>query len=70
MQPNELFHGIPVVDEHPGHHGQSVKVLCRGNLRDVIVGMKLLRRVSLPQNAIALQGVKHPFVENREKVRG
>lgn len=25
---------------------------------------------SLPQNAITLQGVKHPFVETREKVRG
>ena len=25
---------------------------------------------SLPQNAIASQGVKHPFVEIREKVRG
>lgn len=70
MQPNELFHGIPVIDEHPGCHGQHLKVLCRGNLRDVIIGMKLLRRVSLPQNAIALQGVKHPFLEIREKVRG
>ena len=25
---------------------------------------------SLPQNAIAFQGVMHPFVEIREKVRG
>ena len=70
MQPDELFHGVPVIDEHPGCHGQPVKVLCRGDLRDVIIGMKLLRRVSLPQNAIALQGVKHPFLEIREKVRG
>lgn len=69
MQPNELFHGIPVIDEHPGHQGQPVKVLCRGDLNAVILRMGLLRK-SLPQNAIALQGVKHPFVETREKVRG
>jgi len=69
MQPNELFHGIPVVDEFMDRHGQPVKVLCRGDLRDVILRMGLLRR-SLPQNAIAFQGVMHPFVEIREKVRG
>lgn len=68
--PNELFHDIPVIDVRPGIHGQPVKVLCRGNLRDVIVGMKLLRRVSLPQNAITFQGAKHTFVETGQKVRG
>ena len=69
MQLNELFHGIPVVDEHPGHQGQPVKVLCRGDLNDVILRMGLLRKI-LPQNDITLQGAKHPFVEIREKVRG
>ncbi len=66
--PDELFHGIPVIDVRLGCHGQPVKVLCRGDLNDVILRMGLLRRI-LPQNAITLQGVQHPFVEIREKVR-
>ena len=68
--PDELFHGIPVVDEHPGHQGQPVKVLCRGDLRDVIVGMKLLRRASLPQNRATFQATQRTILQAREKVRG
>jgi hypothetical protein len=70
MQPNELFHGIPVVDEFMDRHGQPVKVLCRGDLRDVIIGMKLLRSASLPQKDTTLQGMQRTFVEIGQKVRG
>lgn len=69
MPPDELFHGIPVIDVRPGCHGQPVKVLCRENLNAVILRMGLLRRI-LPQNDITLQGAKHHFVEIRGKVRG
>lgn len=50
-----LFSDAPVVDVDTGCEGQSVRILCRRNLADVILGMKLLTRSSLPQNNTALQ---------------
>lgn len=49
-----LFSDAPVVDVDTGCDGQPVRILCRGNLADVILGMKLLTR-SLPQNAAVIQ---------------
>jgi len=49
-----LFSDAPVVDVDTGCEGQAVRILCRRNLSDVILGMKLLTR-SLPQNTTALQ---------------
>lgn len=50
-----LFSDVPVVDTDTGCEGQTVYILCQGNLADVILGMKLLTR-SLPQNVATLQG--------------
>lgn len=49
-----LFSDAPVVDTDTGCEGQTVRILCRGNLDDVILGMKLLTR-SLPQNTAVIQ---------------
>ena len=66
--PDELFHGIPVIDERIGCHGQPVKVLCRGDLNAVILRMGLLRK-SLPQNSATLQGAQHTILRTCEEVR-
>ena len=52
-----LFSDAPVVDVDTGCEGQTVRILCRRNLSDVILGMKLLTRSSLPQNNTALQPI-------------
>lgn len=52
-----LFSDAPVVDVDTGCEGQKVRILCRRNLADVILGMKLLTRSSLPQNNTALQPI-------------
>lgn len=67
MQPDELFHGIPVVDERTGCHGQPVKVLCRGNLRSVSNEGYRARGILVPladlgkvaKQAITLQKGRH-----------
>lgn len=71
MQSNR--HGVvrndaPVVDTLV-FSGRVVNIRCRGNLSDVIIGMKLLTRRSLPVNAAALQ-VRTPTVAaKREAVQ-
>lgn len=57
-----LFSDAPVVDVDTGVEGQQVRILCRRNLSDVILGMKLLTR-SLPQNAATPKVVQHAVVE-------
>lgn len=57
-----LFSDAPVVDIDTGCEGQTVYILCRRSSPEVILGMKLLTRSSLPENSTALQGVNH---ENR-----
>ncbi len=64
-----LFSDAPVVDVDTGCEGQTVRILCRRNLSDVILGMKLLTRSSIPQNAATPKVTQHAIVETvAEKV--
>lgn len=61
-----LFSDAPVVDVDTGCEGQTVYILCRRNLSDVILGMKLLTRQSLPQNNATLKVGNHAIIVDRD----
>ena len=61
-----LYSDAPVVDVDTGCDGQLVRILCRGNLSNVILSMRLLTRDSLPQNVTAKQGGNHAKFVDRD----
>lgn len=53
---------LPVIFEIDNGSSGVNRVHCAGDYHDVLRGMKLLRRQSLPQNVAAFQGGNHAIL--------